>query len=171
MEQDRPLIAVESTLFQNHTVTTPASPTVAMSRTSSTINSNSTVSNVHANSQKLGPPYSIVNIESSLGLSTSASRKVCEAYDDPKDMSFDHDENKYQRKSAIEWFLRWWKLISRAPVRRKTVGSLYKRYALIIFVGILFFVGIILLFSWLGRMATDGDPSFDVLANPNVKRG
>lgn len=170
-KQERPLIKVESTLFQNHTVATPATPTVATSRTSSTINSNSTVSNVHANSQKLGPPYSIVNIESSLGLSSSASRKVCEAYDDPKDMSFDHDENKYQRKSAIEWFLRWWKLISRAPVRRKTAGSLYKRYALMIFVGILFFVGIILLFSWLGRMATDGDPSFNVFANPNVKLG
>jgi len=165
------LITVESTLFQNHTVATPASPTVAMSRTSSSINSHSTVSNVHTSSQKLGPPYSIVNIESSLGLSNSASRKVCEAYDDPKDMSFDHDENKYQRKSAIEWFLRWWKLISRAPVRRKTAGSLYKRYAVVTFIGVLFFVGIILLFSWLGRMATDGDPSFNVLANPNVKLG
>lgn len=169
MEQERPSITVESTLFQNHTVVTPASPTVAMSRTSSAINSNSTVSNVHMSSQKLGPPYSIVNIESSLGLSNSASRRVCEAYDDPKDISFDHDENKYQRKSAIEWFLRWWKLISRAPVRRKTAGSLYKRYAVITFIGVLFFVGIILLFSWLGRMATDGDPSFNVLANPNVK--
>lgn len=171
LEQERPSVTIESTMFQNHTVATPTTPTVAMSRTNSTINSNSTVSNVHASNQKLGPPYSIVNIESSLGLSTSASRKVCEAYDDPKDMSFDHDENKYQRKSAIEWFLRWWKLISRAPVRRKTAGSLHKRYAVVIFIGILFFVGIILLFSWLGRIATDGDPSFNVLANRNVKLG
>lgn len=156
-------------MFQNHTAAAPSSPTVAMSRTNSIINSNSIVSNVHTTNQKLGPPYSIVNIDSSLGMSTSASRKVCEAYDDPKDISFDHDENKYQRKSAIEWFLRWWKLILRAPVRRKTAGSLYKRYAVITVIGILFFVGIILLFSWLGGMATDGDPSFDVIANPHVK--
>jgi len=144
---------------------------VAMSRTSTTTNSNSAVNTVHANNQKLGPPYSVVNIDSSLGLSNSASRKVCEAYDDPKDMSFDHDENKYQRKSAIEWFLRWWKLISRAPVRRKAAGSLYKRYAVVAIIGIFLFVGIILLFSWLGRMATDGDPNFDMLANPNLKFG
>jgi len=170
-EQERSSITMENSLFQNHTTAISSLPTVAVSRTSSTINSNSIVSNVHANNQKLGPPYSVVNIDSSLGLSTPASRKVCEAYDDPKDVSFDHDENKYQRKSAIEWFRRWWKLISRAPVRRKTAGSLYKRYAALAVIGILFFVGIILLFSWLGRMATDGDPSFDVIANPNLKFG
>lgn len=170
-EQQRPSLTAESTLFQNHTVIASSSPTVAMSRTSTTINSNSIVNAVHANSQKLGPPYSVVNIDSSLGLSNPTSRKICEAYDDPKDVSFDHDENKYQRKSAIEWFLRWWKLISRAPVRRKTAGSLYKRYAVMALIGIFLFVGIILLFSWLGRMATDGDPSFDVLANPNLKFG
>lgn len=155
-------------------MTTPSSPTVVMSRISSTINSNSTVGNVHVatSNQKLGPPYSVVNIDSSLGLSTQASRRVCEAYDDPKDMSFDHDENKYQRKSAIEWILRWWKLIpAKAPVRRRTAGSLYKRYAVMAIVGVLFFIGIILLFSWLGRMATDGDPSFDVMANQNLKFG
>lgn len=145
---------------------------VAMSRTSNTINSNST-SNVHAtNNQKLGPPYSVVNIDSSLGLSTQTSRRVCEAYDDPKDVSFDHDENKYQRKSAIEWILRWWKLIlTKAPVRRWVASFLYKRYTVMTVVIVLFLVGLILLCSWLGRMATDGDPSFDVMANPNLRFG
>lgn len=145
---------------------------MAMSRTSSTINSNSTVSNVHtANSQKLGPPYSVVNIDSSLGLSTQASRRVCEAYDDPKDLPFDHDENKYQRKSAIEWILRWWKLIPSKAPRRRFASSLYKRYIVMTVVIILLLVGLTLLCSWLGRMATDGDTSFDVMANPNVKFG
>lgn len=36
---------------------------------------------------------------------------------------------------------------------------------------VLFLVGLVLLCSWLGRMATDGDPSFDVLENPNLKFG
>lgn len=112
-----------------------------------------------------------MNIDSSLGLSTQ-SRRVCEAYDDPKDMSFDHDENKYQRKSAIEWILRWWKLIpTKAPVRRRIASYLYKRYTVMAIVIAFFLVGLILLCSWLGRMATDGDPSFDVLANPNLKFG
>lgn len=170
-ELERPSMSIESTLFQNHTITTSTSPTVATSRISSTVNPNFSVNNVHTNNQKLGPPYSIVNIDSSLGLSNQTTRKVCEAYDDPKDISYDHDENKYQRKSAIEWFLRWWKLISRAPVRRRTAGSLYKRYTVLGIVGILFFVGLIMLFSWLGRMTTDGDPNFDLIANPNLKFG
>lgn len=156
-------------MFQNHTMTTPSSSTVAISRTS-TVDSNSTVSSVHTNSQKLGPPYSVVNIDSFQGLS-SASRKVCEAYDDPKDIFFDHDENKYQRKSAVEWFLRWWKLILGAPSRQRTTRHLYKRYVVITIVGFLFFIGLILIFSQLGKMATDGDPSFDVIANPNLKFG
>lgn len=178
--EPEPSLTLDSAVFQNHsshTIAVSSSPTIAMSRTSSNINSNctnTTFGSVHAtaNNQKLGPPYSIVNIDSSLGLSTQASRRVCETYDDPKDISYDHDENKYQRKSAIEWILRWWKLIpAKAPVRRRTAGSLYKRYAILTVIGILFFVGIILLFSWLGRMATDGDPSFDLIANPNVKFG
>lgn len=178
--EPEPSLTLDSAVFQNHsshTIAVSSSPTIAMSRTSSNINSNctnTTFGSVHAtaNNQKLGPPYSIVNIDSSLGLSTQASRRVCETYDDPKDISYDHDENKYQRKSAIEWILRWWKLIpAKAPVRRRTAGSLYKRYAVLTVIGILFFVGIILLFSWLGRMATDGDPSFDLIANPNVKFG
>ncbi|XP_014474503.1 PREDICTED: zinc finger protein-like 1 [Dinoponera quadriceps] len=163
--------SVENFLYQNHVATTSSSsPPQMVSRGTS---SNSNVSNVHiANNQKT--PYSVVNIDSSsLGpLSTQASRKVCEAYDDPKDVSFDHDENKYQRKSAIEWILRWWKLIStKAPVRRRIASSLYKRYTLMAVVVVLFLVGLILLCSWLGRMTTDGDPSFDVLANPNLKFG
>lgn len=169
-EQERPSLRVESTSYQNHALTTTSSPTVATSRTSSSMNSvHTNINNVHLNNQKLGPPYSIVNIDSSLGLSTPTSRKVCEAYDDPKDISFDHDENKYKRKSAMEWFLRWWKLIvSPPPKRRNTSGSLYKRYAVIGIMGILAFIGILILLSWLGRMATDGDPSYDLHANPHV---
>lgn len=124
---------------------------------------------MHLNNQKGGPPYSIVNIDLSLGLSSPMSRKVCEAYDDPKEISFDHDENKYKRKSAIEWLLRWWKLITSPPTRRKnTPGPMYKRYAVIGIIGILSFIGMLILFSWLGRMTTDGDPSYDLLANPHI---
>lgn len=161
---------MESTSYQNHTLAT-SSPTVATSRSNSNANSvHANINNVHLNNQKIGPPYSIVNIDSSSGLSTPTSRKVCEAYDDPKEISFDHDENKYRRKSAIEWFLRWWKLIASPPTRRRnTAGPLYKRYAVIAVMGILAFTGIVLLFSWLGRMATDGDPSYDLHANPNVR--
>ncbi|XP_076659783.1 zinc finger protein-like 1 homolog [Halictus rubicundus] len=168
-EEERPPLRVESTLYQNHT-TTSSSPTVATSRVSSSVNSvHTNINNVHLNNQKIGPPYSIVNIDSSMGLSTPTSRKVREAYDDPKEISFDHDENKYKRKSAMEWFLRWWKFIVSPPSRRRnSPGPLYKKYAVLAVMGILAFIGILILFSWLGRMATDGDPTLDLLANPHI---
>lgn len=158
---------VETYSYHNHTMTTSVS-TVATSRTSSNVSSVN--SNDYLLNQKTGPPYSVVNIESSMSLSNQMSKKVCEAYDDPKDIAFDHDENKYQRKSAIEWFLRWWKLISRSPVRRRTsVGSVHKRYVMLIFAGITAFCIVIVLLSWLGRMSTEGDPSYSVYVNPQVK--
>uniref|UniRef100_A0A6V7ILD5 Zinc finger protein-like 1 homolog n=1 Tax=Bracon brevicornis TaxID=1563983 RepID=A0A6V7ILD5_9HYME len=154
--------SLESSVYQGH-----SSPSIATSRTSTNANSiNSHINTiVHNNGQKQGPPYSVVNIESS----NQMERKVFEAYDDPKDISYDHDENKYQRKSAIEWFLRWWKMITRPPTRRRSSpGSLYKRYAIIFILGLLAFAMIIILFSWLGRMATEGDPAYNLMSNPNI---
>lgn len=162
------------TSYQNHINATTTTASVATSRTSSNVNSQATGSSNPStggtSSQKLGPPYSVVNMESNMGTNNPMARKVFEAYDDPKDITaFDHDENKYQRKSAIEWFMRWWKLITRPPPRRRNnSGSLYKRYAVLGAIGIVLFILTIILFSWLGRMATDGDPSYNILSNPNI---
>ncbi|XP_050589305.1 zinc finger protein-like 1 [Bombus affinis] len=168
-EQEHPSLRIETTSYQNHTLTT-SSPSTATSRSVSNVNSvHTNINNVHLNNQKVGPPYSIVNIDSSMGLSQSTSRKVCEAYDDPKEISFDHDENKYRRKPAIEWFLRWWKLIVNPPTRRRNTPSpQYRRYTVLGFMVILAFIGMLILFSWLGRIATDGDPSYDLRADPNI---
>lgn len=155
-----------STSYQNHTAT--SLPSVATPRTSSNVNSGG--NGAHLTTQKSGPPYSVVNVEPSMPFSSQGAKKVFEAYDDSKDSPFDHDENKYQRKSAIEWFLRWWKLISRTPARRRnSSGSLYKRYVTVTILILVAFVGLIILFSWLGRIATDGDPSFDVSRNTLIR--
>lgn len=152
---------IEPLVYQNHV---PSTSSIATARTNSNVNSINQ-NNIHNNIQKQGPPYSIVNIESS----NSMDRKVFEAYDEPKDMLFDHDENKYQRKSAIEWFLRWWKLIIRPPARRHSnPGRIYKRYALVGMVCILFFFFIIILFSWIGKMNNDNESSYNYIANPNI---
>lgn len=140
--------------------------TVATSRPNAVNSTDSLMSNNYMSNQKLGPPYSVVNIDSNIHPNPSGNRKIFEAYDDPKGMMFDHDENKYQRKSAIEWFIRWWKLITRPPMhRRNSSGSVYKRYAMLTIVGIFVFVCIIILMSWLGRIATDGDPAFNLYAH------
>lgn len=159
--QEPKVTLTQTTVYQNH-ASIPAAPTVATARTNTNVN---THSNIVHNNQKQGPPYSVVNIESS----NQPDRKIFEAYDDPKDIKFDPDENKYQRKSPLEWFRRSWKLISTPPVRRRgSSGTLYKRYAIIAIVGLIGFILIIILFSWLGRMATDGDPAFDIMNNPNI---
>ncbi|XP_034940010.1 zinc finger protein-like 1 homolog [Chelonus insularis] len=154
--------SIDTPVYQNHV----SVPSVATARTSSSVNSSSThLNNLHSNNIKQGPPYSVVNMESS----HQSDRKVFEAYDDPKDVTFDHDENKYQRKSAFEWFLRWWKLISRPPThKRNSSGSLYKRYAVMFMAGLLFFIFIIIIFSWLGRIHSEIDPEFDIMGNPNL---
>ncbi|KAK0086795.1 hypothetical protein PV325_002515 [Microctonus aethiopoides] len=166
--QEPKVSIAEATVYQDHSLTSSSSPapSIATARTSSNVNSASIHSNhLHSNVQKMGPPYSVVNIESS----NQTDRKVFEAYDEPKDILFDHDENKYKRKSAIEWFLRWWTLISRAPARRRgSSGTLYKRYALMAVIGLVCFIFMIILFSWLGRMSTDNDPAFDLVGNPNI---
>ncbi|XP_014205981.1 zinc finger protein-like 1 homolog isoform X2 [Copidosoma floridanum] len=155
----------QSSFYQNH-----ATSSVATSRTSSMVtSSNSLSNNVHSTSQKLGPPYSVVNMESDSGMSSPTVRRVFESYDNAKDDLIDHDDFKYQRKSAVEWFLRWWKLITRQQAqRRNSQGSFPKRYVILVVVIIAAYVLITLVASWLGRMATDGDPSFDPKNNPLV---
>ena len=165
-EQNRNLIDFgnSQSIYQNH----GSSPSSTRSTTNS-IQTNPPPNSTHSNNQNLGPPYSVVNMESTSSMSSPTPRRVFEAYDDPKEFSYDHDENKYQRKSAIEWFSRWWRLITRTPARRRnTAGSLHKRYASLIIVGIGIFIMIIMLFSWLGRMATDNDSSFDPVNHPMI---
>ncbi|XP_069682629.1 zinc finger protein-like 1 homolog isoform X1 [Periplaneta americana] len=137
-------------------------------------------SNSVSNSGTLsGNPHSVVHVEDAMSAFSRTEsfpvpgqlpRRVFEAVDDPKDVSFDHDENKYKRRSAMEWFSRWWKSISGPPLRgRKTGGHLYRRYwmaAILLVVGLL---TLIVIFSWLGRIATADDPSFDPLQNPNIR--
>ncbi|XP_046401407.1 zinc finger protein-like 1 [Ischnura elegans] len=94
-------------------------------------------------------------------------KRVFEALDVSKEEQFDHDENKYKRRSAIEWFSRWWK--NRQPVRSSRGGGhLYRRYwmaALLFAIGLL---TLVVIFSKLGRIATADDPNLDPLQNPNI---
>lgn len=173
--QERKVLTAESnsssssSSYQTHAAGSFSNSSVATSRTSSTVNSlNSNVNNIYSN-QKAGPPYSVVNIDSTLP-SSQTPKKVFEAYDDRKNVSYDHDENKYQRKSAIEWFLRWWKSITgpTSSRRRFIAGTVYRRNVIIIIVIIVLFILLMTIMSWLGKMATDGDPSYNLFNNPMI---
>ncbi|XP_008549102.1 zinc finger protein-like 1 [Microplitis demolitor] len=173
LAQESKLPSIETTVFQNH-VPPPASPSVATARTSSNVNSiNTHINNVHSmnnnsNHRQQGPPYSVVNMESTNQL----DRKIFATHDDSKNMSIDHDENKYQRRPALDRLLHVWKLLKQTKKDARRRGSkpesVYTRYAILAVIGIVSFIFIIMIFSWLGNMATDGDPAFDVMSNPNL---
>ncbi|PNF37651.1 Zinc finger protein-like 1 [Cryptotermes secundus] len=126
-----------------------------------------------------GNPHSVVHMEDAVSafsrtesfpVSGQLPRRVFEALDDPKDVSFDHDENKYKRRSATEWFSRWWKSVSGPSLHsRKIGGHMYRRYWMATVLLVVGLLTLIVIFSWLGRMSTADDPSFDPLYNPNIR--
>ncbi|XP_066996329.2 zinc finger protein-like 1 homolog [Anabrus simplex] len=130
-------------------------------------------------SNQLVNEHSVVNVEDPLPtfsrtdgfpVSGQVPRRVFEALDESRETFVDHDENKYKRRSAFEWFSRWWKsVLGPSPRRRTSGGHLYRRYWM---AAILFFIGLltlIVLFSWLGRMVTENDPNLDPKLDPQIR--
>ena len=54
---------------------------------------------------------------------------------------------------------------------RKDPASVRKKFLIVLLIGIIGFITVVIIFSKLGRQATDGDPAFDPLANPNIRVG
>jgi len=81
--------------------------------------------------------------------------------------SHDHDDDKYKRRPALQWLARWFQSIDGS--KKKDPNAVRKRFAIILMLGIIGFITIIIIFSKLGRRATEDDPFFDPLANPNIK--
>ncbi|XP_071079136.1 LOW QUALITY PROTEIN: zinc finger protein-like 1 homolog [Haliotis cracherodii] len=82
-------------------------------------------------------------------------------------MSHDHDEDKYKRRSAFNWMARWFKSVDKK--KKRDPNAVRKRFFLVLVLGILGFITFIIIMSKLGRNATDNDPFLDPLANPNIK--
>ncbi|XP_005101889.1 zinc finger protein-like 1 homolog [Aplysia californica] len=81
--------------------------------------------------------------------------------------SHDHDEDKYKRRPALQWLARWFNSID--GQKKKDPNAVRKRFAVVLLLGIIGFITIIIIFSKLGRQATEDDPFFDPMANPNIK--
>ncbi|XP_045585473.1 zinc finger protein-like 1 homolog [Procambarus clarkii] len=79
----------------------------------------------------------------------------------------DDDENKYKRRSAIEWFGRWWRTMSRPPSRhhQSLIGG---RRRMIIVLVLLACATLLVVLSYLGHGASDNDPLLDPHHNPNI---
>ncbi|KAE8741912.1 hypothetical protein FOCC_FOCC012564 [Frankliniella occidentalis] len=90
-------------------------------------------------------------------------RRVFEALDESRSTLFDHDENKYKRRSAVDVFKRWWK---HHAVRG---GSRYSQRRWMIAGAVIFAIVVLIYFcSWAGRIATENDPNLDPMHNPNI---
>ncbi|GFQ94021.1 zinc finger protein-like 1 [Trichonephila clavata] len=82
----------------------------------------------------------------------------------------DHDEDKYKRRSALEWFGRWFKSrTAHGRNRRKDPNVFYKKWMIIM---VLFFIALCtlcILFLKMGRASADSDPLLDPRFNPNIR--
>ncbi|KAK2176705.1 hypothetical protein NP493_644g02016 [Ridgeia piscesae] len=82
-------------------------------------------------------------------------------------MSHDHDDDKYKRRPAFQWFARWFK--SQGGLWRKDPNAGMKRIIIVIVLALLGFLTILLIMSRLGRSAAENDPFLDPMANPNIR--
>lgn len=100
----------------------------------------------------------------------SSPRRLYDATeaDSMKHVSIDHDENKYKRRSAIEWFARWFKSHSSTKGRHDPHRR-FKRYVVIAVLLVIGFFTMVMIFMRLGRASADDDPFLDPLANPNIR--
>ncbi|XP_076065711.1 zinc finger protein-like 1 homolog [Oratosquilla oratoria] len=82
----------------------------------------------------------------------------------------DADENKYKRRSAIEWFSRWWRTMNRPSARHHQglIGG-KRRGVMITILGVLAVITLLVVLSYAGRGASDDDPMLNPLNNPNIK--
>ncbi|XP_046686399.1 zinc finger protein-like 1 homolog isoform X2 [Homalodisca vitripennis] len=93
------------------------------------------------------------------------SRRVYKAVEEITPVGFDHDENKYKRKSFLEWFKRW---LNTSNNRRYHSGSLPSRYCKLA-IGLVVAIFMIIIFVRLGRLSVADDPALDPMSNPNIK--
>lgn len=101
--------------------------------------------------------------------SSSDPRKL---FDSTKDdglfnKSHDHDEDKYKRRPALQFLARWFK--SQDGGKKRDPNAVRKRFFMVLVVGTVAFITLVIIFSQLGRQATDEDPFLDPMNNPNIK--
>ncbi|EDO40209.1 predicted protein [Nematostella vectensis] len=103
--------------------------------------------------------------------SSTVSRKIPEKRpEESLNTSVDHDENKYQRRGAIDWFSRWFG--NRVNTKKQTYddpNASLKRTMMIFFLVILAFVTVTVIFTRVGRNAAANDPFLDPRSNPHIR--
>lgn len=117
-----------------------------------------------------GGPHSVINVDE--GTSARQFTNPRKLFDSTKDdglfnQSHDHDEDKYKRRPAFQWLARWFK--SRDGSKQRDPSAVRKRFFMVLLIGLISFITLIIIFSQLGRQATEDDPFLDPMNNPNIK--
>lgn len=118
--------------------------------------------------------HSVLNIDESTpyarGTETTNPRRLFDSTKfDKLGQPHDHDEDKYKRRPALQWFGRWFKSV--AGTQKKDPNATFKRFVIVLVIGIIGFLTVIIIFSKLGRASADQDPFLDPMANPNIRVG
>ncbi|XP_029633318.1 zinc finger protein-like 1 [Octopus sinensis] len=116
--------------------------------------------------------HSIINLDPGTtargekGLFNSPRKLFDSTKDDVFNMSHDHDEDKYRRRPALSWLARLFK--TNDSYRSKDPNATMKKFLVVLVIGLIGFITVVMVFSHLGHMATQDDPAFNPLANPNI---
>ncbi|GBN12530.1 Zinc finger protein-like 1 [Araneus ventricosus] len=130
------------------------------------ININSAVSQMDMNSVR-PEPYG-----ASYTTSYTSPRKLYDAteHGHVRAPTRDHDEDKYKRRSAFEWFGRWFKSRTmHGKNRKKDPNVFYKKWMVLLVLCLIGLCTLCILFLKLGRASADSDPLLDPRFNPNIR--
>lgn len=114
--------------------------------------------------------HSVISVDE--GTSARGFSNPRKLFDSTKDdglfnKSHDHDEDKYKRRPALQFLARWFK--SQDGGKKRDPNAVRKRFFMVLVVGTVAFITLVIIFSQLGRQATDEDPFLDPMNNPNIK--
>ncbi|VEN60128.1 unnamed protein product [Callosobruchus maculatus] len=141
-----------------------------------------TPSTVVTNNHSVSPPratpspsHSVINVTEDQGAFhrtdssfQNSTRRVFQDVRDAKSVRFDHDEDKYKRKSVLELLSNWWRITYRPSVRSRGTRSTFRRFCMIGFFIIIAFILFMFVMSRLGRHFIQNDPSLDIVNNEFV---
>jgi len=82
--------------------------------------------------------------------------------------SRDPDENKYQRRSALEWLARFYKNAQTSRWRRDPRRG-FRKNMMIGVLAVLATITLVVIFIQYGRSQADNDPFLDPMSNPNIR--
>jgi len=82
----------------------------------------------------------------------------------------DHDENKYKRRSALRFLVRWWRTVSSgragSSLRRLSKGHRYLMWG---GAALFAFITLMVVLSHLSDSVRSNDPMLDPMNNPNIR--